>query len=185
VNGRLSVTFGKNYQEIVMHPSLMVGLCWQEWSGRVFDVRSIPFVSEFGSRETRPLEPHSWFPGPFFILYGGFVATKLFVGNLSFNTTSEDLEALFGQVGAVTSASVISDKFTGRSRGFGFVEMANSQDAQTAIERFHGSELQGRALTVNEAKPQERSGGGRSSFGGGRREGGSWNKSGGGRDRRW
>lgn len=119
------------------------------------------------------------------------MATKLFVGNLSFNTTSEDLEALFGQVGAVTSASVISDKFTGRSRGFGFVEMANSQDAQTAIERFNGSELQGRALTVNEAKPQERSGGGRSSFGGGgRREGGSWNKpgggsGGGGRDRRW
>lgn len=118
------------------------------------------------------------------------MATKLFVGNLSFNTTSEDLETLFGQVGAVTSASVISDKFTGRSRGFGFVEMTNSQDAQTAIERFNGAELQGRALTVNEAKPQERSGGGRSSFGGGgRREGGSWNKSGGGggggRDRRW
>jgi len=98
------------------------------------------------------------------------VATKLFVGNLSFNTTSEDLETLFGQVGAVTSASVISDKFTGRSRGFGFVEMTNSQDAQTAIERFNGAELQGRALTVNEAKPMVKRdfGGGSNRYGGGR-----------------
>lgn len=125
------------------------------------------------------------------------MATKLFVGNLSFNTTSADLESLFSQAGSVVSANVITDKFTGRSRGFGFVEMSSNQDAQTAIERFNGTELQGRALTVNEAKPQERSGGGGGrSFGGrgggGGGGGGGWNKSGGGgggggggRDRRW
>src|SRR6266508_5651307 len=96
------------------------------------------------------------------------MATKLFVGNLSFNTSNADLEALFGQVGTVSSVNIIMDKFTGRSRGFGFVEMNSSQEAQTAIERFNGHELQGRALTVNEAKPQEsRSGGGGRSFGGG------------------
>jgi RNA recognition motif-containing protein len=111
------------------------------------------------------------------------VATKLFVGNLSFNTTTADLEELFSQVGNVASVNVITDKFTGKSRGFGFVEMDSTQEAQSAIERFNGHELQGRALTVNEAKPQgERSGGGRS-FGG--REGGGWNRSGGGRERRW
>jgi RNA recognition motif-containing protein len=133
--------------------------------------------------------------GAFFMLAEVFVATKLFVGNLSFNTTSADLETLFAQAGAVVSANVITDKFTGRSRGFGFVEMANTQEAQAAIERFNGAEVQGRALTVNEAKPQERSGGGGGrSFGGrgggGGGGGGGWNKSGGGgrdrdRDRRW
>jgi len=101
------------------------------------------------------------------------MATKLFVGNLSFNATPADLESLFGQAGAVSSVNIISDKFTGQSRGFGFVEMGSNQEAQAAIERFNGYEMQGRALTVNEAKPQEpRSGGG----GGGAR---------GGRDRRW
>jgi RNA recognition motif-containing protein len=117
-----------------------------------------------------------------------FVTTKLFVGNLSFDTTNADLEALFGQVGAVTSATVIMDKFTGKSRGFGFVEMANAQDRATAIERFNGAEVQGRALTVNEAKPQEpRAGGGRSFGGGGDGgRGGYRGGSGGGRrDRRW
>ena len=99
------------------------------------------------------------------------MATKLFVGNLSFNATTADLEALFGQAGAVSSVNIISDKFTGQSRGFGFVEMGSTQEAQTAIERFNGYELQGRALTVNEAKPQEaRAGGGDRSGGGGRRE---------------
>jgi cold-inducible RNA-binding protein len=101
------------------------------------------------------------------------MATKLFVGNLSFDATTADLEALFGQAGAVSSVNIISDKFTGRSRGFGFVEMSSDQEAQAAIERFNGYDVQGRALTVNKAKPrEERSGGGRS-FGGG------------GRDRRW
>jgi cold-inducible RNA-binding protein len=109
------------------------------------------------------------------------MATKLFVGNLPFSATGAELEGLFGQVGGVTSANVISDKFTGQSRGFGFVEMGSSQDAQAAIEKFNGYELQGRALTVNEAKPQEnRGGGGGRSFGGGGGGGG-----GGGRERRW
>ena len=122
------------------------------------------------------------------------MATKLFVGNLSFNTSNADLEGLFGQVGTVSSVNIIMDKFTGRSRGFGFVEMNNAQEAQAAIERFNGHELQGRALTVNEAKPQEsRSGGGGRSFGGGGGGGGGggrggFNKGGGGgggRERRW
>lgn len=105
------------------------------------------------------------------------MATKLFVGNLSFNTTTADVETLFSQVGTVASVNIITDKFSGQSRGFGFVEMGSKQEAQTAIERFHGYELQGRALTVNEAKPQEaRSGGGRSFGGGGGR---------GSRERRW
>jgi len=101
---------------------------------------------------------------------------KLFVGNLSFNTTTEELEELFSQVGTVASVNVITDKFTGKSRGFGFVEMESTQEAQMAIERFNGHELQGRALTVNEAKPQESRGGGGHSFGGGGRSG---------RERRW
>jgi len=118
--------------------------------------------------------------GPFFILSEVTVATKLFVGNLSFNATSADLETLFGQAGTVSSVNIISDKFSGQSRGFGFVEMSSNQEAQTAIERFNGYELQGRALTVNEAKPQEsRAGGGRSFGGGGSRSGG------GNRERRW
>jgi RNA recognition motif-containing protein len=110
------------------------------------------------------------------------MATKLFVGNLPFGTVSADLEELFSQVGTVASANVITDKFTGKSRGFGFVEMDNTQEAQSAIERFSGYELQGRALTVNEARPQEARGGERSFRG---REGGGWNKSGGSRERRW
>lgn len=112
------------------------------------------------------------------------MAMKLFVGNLPFNTRDADLEALFSQSGEVTSANVIMDKFTGRSRGFGFVEMPNEDEAQAAIERFNGQELQGRALTVNQAKPQEpRSGGGRpggGNSGGGR---GGFSRGGGDRDR--
>ena len=105
------------------------------------------------------------------------MATKLFVGNLPFSATGAELEGLFGQVGRVTSANVISDKFSGQSRGFGFVEMDSAQEAQTAIEKFNGYQLQGRALTVNEAKPQENRGGGRSFGGGGGAKGG--------RERRW
>ena len=117
-------------------------------------------------------------PGAFFVLMEVIVATKLFVGNLSFDATPTDLETLFGQAGTVASVNIIADKFTGKSRGFGFVEMGSNQEAQTAVERFNGYELRGRALTVNEARPQEsRSGGGRS-FGG---DGGGR----GGRERRW
>ncbi|MCE2484127.1 MAG: RNA-binding protein [Desulfurellaceae bacterium] len=87
------------------------------------------------------------------------MATKLFVGNLSFNTTPEELEAAFSQSGSVTSVNIITDKSTGRSRGFGFVEMGSGEEAQAAIENLHGQELQGRPLTVNEAKPQQPRGG--------------------------
>jgi cold-inducible RNA-binding protein len=104
------------------------------------------------------------------------VATKLFVGNLSFHATTADLEVLFCQAGVVSTVNIITDKFSGQSRGFGFVEMGSTQEAQTAIERFNGFEFQGRALTVNEAKPQESRGGGSRSFGNGGR---------GGRERRW
>lgn len=136
----------------------------------------------------RPLEPYSWFLGPLF--FGDVsVATKLFVGNLSFNATEEGLETLFGQVGTVEAVEIIIDKFTGRSRGFGFVEMADRQEAQVAIERFNGYEFQGRPLTVNEAKPKtDRSGerrpssGGRSSFGRSDRDRG---RASAGRGRRW
>ena len=96
---------------------------------------------------------------------------KLYVGNLSFRVTSEELRQLFSQYGNVTSASVISDRDTGRSRGFGFVEMADG--GEQAIEALNGQDLQGRALTVNEAKPREprRGGGGGGGGGGyGRRE---------------
>jgi len=89
------------------------------------------------------------------------MATKLFVGNLTFTATTAELEALFAQVGPVDSATIITDRFSGQSRGFGFVEMHNDQEAETAVERFNGHQLGGRALTVNKAKPQgDRSGGG-------------------------
>src|ERR671928_1832569 len=100
------------------------------------------------------------------------MATKLYVGNLSFRTTQEDLRDLFAQAGTVESASVIEDRETGRSRGFGFVEMATAEDAQAAIEQFNGKELNGRNLTVNEAKPKTDrgpGGGGRGGYGGGGR----------------
>jgi RNA recognition motif-containing protein len=89
---------------------------------------------------------------------------KIFVGNLSFDTTSADLEALFAQAGSCESASVITDRDTGRSRGFGFVEMGSSDEAAKAIAAFNGHELHGRALNVNEA--HERSKGGSRDRGG-------------------
>lgn len=80
---------------------------------------------------------------------------KLYVGNLSYQTTNEELESFFSQAGEVASAMVILDRQTGRSRGFGFVEMANNEDGTAAIEQFHGADFKGRALTVNEAQPRE------------------------------
>ena len=104
------------------------------------------------------------------------MAKKLYVGNLSYNTSDSDLQRLFEEFGTVDSAQVISDRETGRSKGFGFVEMGSDQEAQAAISALNGKEVGGRALTVNEAKPREdRGGGGRGGYGGGR--------SGGGRDR--
>jgi RNA recognition motif-containing protein len=97
---------------------------------------------------------------------------KLYCGNLSFNTSSSDLEQLFGEYGQVKSAEVINDRDTGRSKGFGFVEMSNDAEAQAAIDGVNGKEHDGRTLTVNEARPKtERSGGGggggRGGYGGG------------------
>jgi len=102
------------------------------------------------------------------------LATKLYVGGLSFDTTDETLRAFFEQVGTVDSASVVADRFSGRSRGFGFVEMATAAEARKAIEELNGKPLDGRTVTVDEARaPQERGGGGRRP-GGGRSGGGSW-----------
>jgi cold-inducible RNA-binding protein len=97
------------------------------------------------------------------------MSTKLYVGNLAFQTTNQDLEQLFAQAGTVQSASVVEDRDTGRSRGFAFVEMSSQEEANAAIEQFNGKELGGRALKVNEAKPREnRGGGGGRGFGGNR-----------------
>lgn len=115
------------------------------------------------------------------------MAKKLYIGGLSYNTTQDSLRDAFAQVGAVESATIITDKMTGRSRGFGFVEMSNDEEAQAAIEMWNGKELDGRKLTVNEAKPmgdrpprrdggfnRGGSGGGRGGFGGGQSRGGNW-----------
>jgi cold-inducible RNA-binding protein len=93
---------------------------------------------------------------------------KLYVGNLAFQTTSEELQTLFAQAGTVESVSLIEDRETGRSRGFGFVEMSSKEEGAAAIQQFNGKDMGGRALNVNEAKPREDRGGG-----GGGRNGGS------------
>lgn len=97
---------------------------------------------------------------------------KLYVGNLAYSVTSSELEQLFGQHGTVQSAQVIEDRETGRSKGFGFVEMGSDQEAQAAISALNGHDHNGRPLTVNEAKPREDrgggGGGGRGGYGGGR-----------------
>ena len=110
------------------------------------------------------------------------MSMKLYVGNLAFQTSSEDLQQLFAQAGTVESASVVEDRDTGRSRGFGFVEMASKEEGQAAIAQFNGKEVNGRALNVNEAKPRENrgGGGGRGGFGGGRGGGFGGNRGGGG-----
>src|SRR6476619_6428018 len=106
------------------------------------------------------------------------MSMKLYVGNLSFQTSSDDLQQLFSQAGSVESATVVEDRDTGRSRGFGFVEMASKEEGEKAIEQFNGTEFNGRNLTVNEARPREdrggRGGGGRG-FGGNRGGGGGRN----------
>ena len=109
------------------------------------------------------------------------MSTKLYVGNLSFNTTSQDLETMFGESGTVQSTSLIEDRETGRSRGFGFVEMSTAEEATAAISALDGKEVDGRNLKVNEAKPQEkRSGGGGGGRGGNYGGGGGY---GGGKNR--
>ena len=114
------------------------------------------------------------------------MATKLFVGNLPYNTTENDLQDHFSQAGTVLTVNVMLDRATGRSRGFAFVEMASQEEATNAISMFHQKDFQGRALTVNEARPREErppggGGGYRGGGGGGDRRGGG---GGGYRDRR-
>lgn len=109
------------------------------------------------------------------------MSMKLYVGNLSFQTSSGDLQQLFAQAGTVESASVVEDRDTGRSRGFGFVEMSSKEEGEAAIAQFNGKEVNGRNLNVNEAKPREDRGGGRGGFGGGRGGGYGGNRNGGGR----
>jgi RNA recognition motif-containing protein len=117
--------------------------------------------------------------------------SKLYVGNLPFASTAQDIEALFGQVGTVSVVEIIFDKFTGRSRGFGFVTMSSAEEAQKAVEKFHGHQMEGRPLAVNIARPREerpagggggfRGGGGGGGFRGGRGGGGGFRGGRGGR----
>ena len=116
------------------------------------------------------------------------MSTKLYVGNLAFQTTSQDLQDLFAQAGTVQSASIMEDRETGRSRGFAFVEMSSNAEAAAAIDQFNGKELGGRVLKVNEAKPREnRNGSGGRNFGSNRGgfRGGNSNNGGGHREPRW
>ena len=106
------------------------------------------------------------------------MSMKLYVGNLSFSTMEDDLQRLFSQVGSVELVSMVTDRDTGRSRGFAFVEMSSKSEGEAAIAKFNGAELDGRSLTVSEAKPRENRGGG---FGGGRNGGGRGGGFGGGR----
>ena len=104
---------------------------------------------------------------------------KLYVGNLSFNTSATDLQNIFGELGTVESANLIEDRETGRSRGFAFVEMSSQAEGENAVAQLNGKEVDGRELKVNEAKPQEKrsnGGGGRGNYGGGGGYGGGRNR---------
>ena len=110
--------------------------------------------------------------------------TNIFVGNLSYQTTQEELHAAFSAYGNVERVSVVTDRDSGQPRGFAFVEMTEARDAENAIAQLNGAELNGRALNVNEARPKTSGGGG--GFGGGRRPSGGGNRGGGGgRGQRW
>jgi len=112
------------------------------------------------------------------------MGTKLYVGNLPFNTTENELQELFSQAGAVQEVTLMQDRFTGKSRGFAFVTMSTDEEAQNAISKLNGHSIEGRSLTVNEARPREArppgggggrgygGGGGGGGYGGGRRDGG-------------
>ena len=114
------------------------------------------------------------------------MSMKLYVGNLSFNTSATDLQNIFSEIGTVESANLIEDRETGRSRGFAFVEMSSQAEGENAIAQLNGKEVDGRELKVNEAKPQEKrgngGGGGRGGYGGG---GGGYGGGGGGGRNRW
>lgn len=97
---------------------------------------------------------------------------RIYVGGISYSTNSEGLRRIFAEAGEVTEANVVEDRYSGQSKGFGFVEMPNDEEAKSAISRFNGQSVDGRALTVNEAKPRENrtnsgGGGGRGGYGGG------------------
>ena len=117
------------------------------------------------------------------------MSTKLYVGNLSFGTTAQDLETLFATHGTVQSANLIEDRETGRSRGFAFVEMSSAEEANSAIAALDGQDVDGRNLKVNEAKPRETGGGGggggRGGYGGGGGGGRGGNSRGGGGQGGW
>ena len=115
------------------------------------------------------------------------MAKKLYVGNLAYSVTNEDLKDLFSQSGTVESVAVVSDKFSGQSKGFGFVEMENAAGADAAMKALDGTEFKGRNIKVNEAKPREAGGGGgpRGGGGGGGRGGDRDRSGGGGRGNRW
>jgi RNA recognition motif-containing protein len=130
-------------------------------------------IAARATRAARPLSPEA------------HMGKKLYVGNLSYDTDSSALQQMFEPFGTVQSAQVIMDRDTGRSKGFGFVEMGSDQEAQAAIAALSGKQVGGRSLTVNEAKPREdRGGGGRGGYGGGGGRGG-YGGGGGGRDRRY
>ena len=116
------------------------------------------------------------------------MGTKLYVGNLPFNTTENELQEIFAQAGAVQEVTLMQDRFTGKSRGFAFVTMSSDEEAQNAISKFNGHTMDGRPMTVNEARPREQrppgggGGGGRyggGGYGGGRRDGGGQRRGGG------
>jgi hypothetical protein len=126
---------------------------------------------------------HSWFRR-FLTVPGGTMGKKLYVGNLPYSVDDSTLQQEFGKFGSVSSAKVITDRETGRSKGFGFVEMDSDDEANTAIEKMNGFSIGGRAINVSEARPQaprEGGGGGRGGFGGGRGGGGRGGFGGGGR----
>src|SRR5207249_9022341 len=105
-------------------------------------------------------------------LRGRYMGKKLYVGNLPFGTTDESLQEIFAQAGSVQSAKIITDRDTGRSKGFGFVEMSTDQEAADAIQKFNGADYGGRNMTVAEARPMSPREGGRSGGGGGGYRGG-------------
>jgi cold-inducible RNA-binding protein len=136
------------------------------------DLRCIPFFFEASQSRNFSNIPHKVRKKEKLLM-----STKLYVGNLSFNTSASDLEKMFGESGTVQSTNIIEDRETGRSRGFGFVEMSSSEEAKAAITALDGKEVDGRNLKVNEAKPQEkRSGGGGGNYGGSGGYGGGKNR---------
>src|SRR5262245_54173811 len=129
------------------------------------------------SVDRRPFPPASLLR----LVRGKSMSVRLYVGNLPFSVSEQDLEELFGQIGVVESANLVTDRDTGRSRGFAFVEMDSREAADAAIAELNGREIDGRQLTVNEARPRENRGGARGGgFGGGRGFGGGGGRGGGG-----